>query len=318
MKAASNVIDGLLVKKLTQLQLENNDAWELKNVAYRNLLDYFRNRLPYFGVELFGSLASGVTLPNSDVDVLLTPAEGMQIPPFLLHDIAFELSQATWVTHCSAILSAKIPVVKVIADPFVSYDNPISRFKLCSHEQQMAMPFLIKFDITVNTVGPTNTGLLSTAFMKSTFAYQPRLLEAMLVVKHILEAAGLTEGYRGGISSYNIFIMFICFSEHKKIDLTTALSDILLAFFNFYTSEFDHRSSVLRYESGQRCVLTFEEYECMENAESLGVSGAMKIMDPINGKLVRASFSRYEEVLNLFRELANAFRAVEEEARLTA
>jgi hypothetical protein len=42
------------------------------------------------------------------------------------------------------------------------------------------------------------------------------------------------------------------------------------------------------------------------------------MIDPINGKLVRASFSRYEEVLNLFRQLAEAFTGVEEKARQVA
>jgi hypothetical protein len=42
------------------------------------------------------------------------------------------------------------------------------------------------------------------------------------------------------------------------------------------------------------------------------------MIDPINGRLVRASFSRFEEVVDLFRQLADAFREVGEEARLAA
>lgn len=39
------------------------------------------------------------------------------------------------------------------------------------------------------------------------------------------------------------------------------------------------------------------------------------MIDPINGQLVRASFSRFEEVVNLFRQLVEAFEEVREEAR---
>lgn len=42
------------------------------------------------------------------------------------------------------------------------------------------------------------------------------------------------------------------------------------------------------------------------------------MIDPINGKLVRASFSRFEEVLNLFRQFADAFEEMREEARQVA
>jgi DNA polymerase sigma len=64
-------------------------------------------------------------------------------------------------------------------------------------------------------IGANNTGILSTSYMQSTFAFQPKLLEALLIIKHILEVAQLNEGYRGGISSYNIFIMLICYTEEK-------------------------------------------------------------------------------------------------------
>jgi hypothetical protein len=40
------------------------------------------------------------------------------------------------------------------------------------------------------------------------------------------------------------------------------------------------------------------------------------MIDPINGQLVRASFSRFEEVVNLFRQLVEAFEEVREEARV--
>lgn len=42
------------------------------------------------------------------------------------------------------------------------------------------------------------------------------------------------------------------------------------------------------------------------------------MIDPINGKLVRASFLKLEAVVDLFRQLAEAFRGVEEKARLVA
>jgi hypothetical protein len=60
----------------------------------------------------------------------------------------------------------------------------------------------------------------------------------------------------------------------------------------------------LRYECGQNCVLSCKEYSLLANAENISNSGAIKMVDPINGKLVKASFSRFEDVLDLFRRLA--------------
>lgn len=51
---------------------------------------------------------------------------------------------------------------------------------------------------------------------------------------------------------------------------------------------------MLRFEKNKKSILTFDEYLKLPNAEHHNKSGVLKILDPINGKLVRASFSRYE------------------------
>lgn len=53
--------------------MENEQAWELKKNCYNRLLNYFGAKIPYCSVNLFGSLASGVAIPSSDIDILLTP-----------------------------------------------------------------------------------------------------------------------------------------------------------------------------------------------------------------------------------------------------
>lgn len=73
------------------------------------------------------------------------------------------------------------------------------------------MPFLTKFDITFNTSGAQNTGLLATTYMQNILSSDQKLIEVMTIIKYILETAKLNEGYKGGISSYNSFIMLIAF-----------------------------------------------------------------------------------------------------------
>lgn len=51
---------------------------------------------------------------------------------------------------------------------------------------------------------------------------------------------------------------------------------------------------VLRFEKNKKCILSFDEYMKIPNSEHHNKSGLLKILDPINGKLIRASFSRYE------------------------
>lgn len=71
---------------------------------------------------------------------------------------------------------------------------------------------------------------------------------------------------------------------------------------------------VLRFEKNKKSVLSFEEYMKLPNSEHHNKSGLLKILDPINGKLVRASFSRYEEAMNLFRQFVDVFNLIEGKA----
>ncbi len=108
-----------------------------------------------------------------------------------MSDLADELNEFSWVTYCNAILTAKIPVIKLIIDPYASSQGQESQYRHVAHEEQLRSPFLIKFDITLNLTGHNNTGLVSSAYMQNIFSFKPRLIEAMLVVKHILDGSGL-------------------------------------------------------------------------------------------------------------------------------
>lgn len=99
--------------------------------------------------------------------------------------------------------------------------------------------------------------------MQNVFSIRPKLTEAIVVVKDILDASGLNEGYKGGISSYNVFIMFICFTEHIQFSFDAPLSEFLYKFFRFYTKEFDHRKSVIKFQPGGRCFISFSEYNSL-------------------------------------------------------
>jgi hypothetical protein len=49
----------------------------------------------------------------------------------------------------------------------------------------------------------------------------------------------------------------------------------------------------------------------LPNSENLNKSGPLKLIDPINGKLVRASFSRLEDVTNLFKQFVDVLSMLE-------
>jgi non-canonical poly(A) RNA polymerase PAPD5/7 len=251
--------NNIFLSKYYAISNENSDSWDLKSVSYQYLLDYFSARLPCYSISLFGSLATGLSLPTSDVDILITPIEGYPVPESLLGLIANDLYHAPWTSYCNYIPTAKIPVIKLIVDPFFKeIHNPVSKFKGTPLEEQLKLSFLIKFDITINMSGLYNTGMSSTNYMKSVINGQPKIAEVLIVLKYILEMAKLNEGYKGGISSYNLFIMLIGFLEEKQVNVAEiSMGEMIIEFFKFFAYEFNPKHSVLRFEMSQKCVLSF-------------------------------------------------------------
>ena len=64
---------------------------------------------------LFGSNAIGLSLPNSDVDILLygLPCDIKEEASEFLAQIAVEINAMGWVVSCSTYLNAKVPIVKL-------------------------------------------------------------------------------------------------------------------------------------------------------------------------------------------------------------
>ena len=64
---------------------------------------------------LFGSNAVGLSLPNSDVDILLTCMNCYckEAAADMLAQIAVEINAMGWVVSCSTYLWAKVPLVKL-------------------------------------------------------------------------------------------------------------------------------------------------------------------------------------------------------------
>jgi DNA polymerase sigma len=70
---------------------------------------------PHANAVLFGSNAIGLSLPNSDVDILLygLPCDVKEEASEFLAQIAVEINAMGWVVSCSTYLNAKVPIVKL-------------------------------------------------------------------------------------------------------------------------------------------------------------------------------------------------------------
>ena len=141
------------------------------------------NRWDDVSVELFGSRSTGLALTTSDVDVVLLgssflPADAASA----LTSLESDLEAQSWVKSQALVLSARIPVLKVMSVSDVPVDITIA----CSSR---------------------HTGLAARDLIRGFCQSAPPLAPLVLVVKTFLRSLQLNDPFTGGMSSYCIVVL---------------------------------------------------------------------------------------------------------------
>ncbi|GLI71495.1 hypothetical protein VaNZ11_016710 [Volvox africanus] len=161
---------------------------------------------PSARVVLFGSQASGLALPSSDVDLVVLGTSRPTSRPskdfkssertrvaHKLGELAVKLRRAGFIRSYE-VIHAKVPIVKAVLLPLDENDRPMQNGGL-----HLAM------DISMGA----ETGLTGVAMVQRAVALLPPLRPLCLVVKALLKETGLNEVFTGGLSSYCLVNMMI-------------------------------------------------------------------------------------------------------------
>ena len=173
-----------------------------------------------FEIYTYGSFASGLNLPWSDIDLLLdiqTESEA----PFLEHlETTFTADSAF--IEVKYIKSASIPVLKLVTS--MEFENS-------------------KVDITLKDV--RHSGMNCVALIRHYIVIYPSLKPIALVLKQLLYVAKLNDPYQHGLSSYGLVLMIVSFLQWLTLngcydEMCSSLGKLLLEFLKHYGSYFDY------------------------------------------------------------------------------
>jgi DNA polymerase sigma len=94
---------------------QTNALYNHKIISFERVRTFVQSLYPMTNAVLFGSNAVGLSLPNSDVDILLACPNCYckEMAVEMLAQIAVEINAMGWVVSCSTYLWAKVPIVKL-------------------------------------------------------------------------------------------------------------------------------------------------------------------------------------------------------------
>ena len=166
-------------------------------------------------VETFGSFATGLYLPSSDLDVVIF-GKWEALPFRTLENRLFDIA-----------MPQSIDIIDSATVPLVRYTDRVSK---------------IKVDISFNSIcGPKSAQIIK--LFKKQFPVLPKLVT---VLKQFLYNRDLSTVYTGGLSSYSLTLMVISFLQlHVRTDTErdssqTNLGVLLLEFFHHYGQRFNY------------------------------------------------------------------------------
>ncbi len=169
-------------------------------------------------VELFGSFVTGLAIPSSDVDILVTarsPLHPMANPAFMQQFQALTncLRKEKYVHSIQAIPTAQVPVIKLVAHAAAIRQAWHGEAVCLDVDPEREPAQLIRVDITFGS--DAHRGRRTTDLASKLLSTNPPLAPLVLLMKQLTASEGLNDAFTGGISSYCTLLMVQCFLQTR-------------------------------------------------------------------------------------------------------
>lgn len=292
-----------------------------RNEVVRRVADTIRELWPEAQVRLFGSFASGIYLPNADLDLVVLSKLGYQYNhEYRIRELASVLQQKNITKQMKVIANTRVPIIKF-------------------EDRETGLPVDISFE--------KPSGVKAVKRIRDWCAEFPQLRPLVLVVKQFLVHRNSDEVYKGGLGSFSVVCMAVSFLNARRrrrrkqaaaqqapredSESETAvpvpvpepepepesLGKLVLAFFELYGVRFNYARHALRM-TGDMAYLELARHGHLQRASCLqyGWMFGLAIEDPEDpANNIAAGSFRFHVVKDQFQaafeRLAGRCRALE-------
>ena len=189
-----NYIVSCLQKDLTDYQAYVKEQIDQKSPSIKTILDDLQSVVnevsPKYKVNLYGSYSTGLCLPWSDIDTVITCENGHP-DEFFLSKLYIKLTNKTWVREHKFIENTAIPIIKLVSN---------DKFN---------------FHIDISEESEKHFGLKTVELVKSYLNAYSVLKPIILALKTLLNNGNLNNPYTGGLSSYGLILMVVSFIQSE-------------------------------------------------------------------------------------------------------
>ena len=271
---------------------------------YENINIILRNSKVEFQCAFYGSSISGLSIENSDVDIMVKLRKNSneknyinEIMNILVENL--QKSDLKYIKNIFPISSASVPVIKLNCD---FSDTPLFFEELnliliknnnisINYNDINKLYFDITFFLTENELEKIPSELMIDYIKECTLNY-PQIFDIVYIMKRFLFNKKLNKSYQGGISSYSLFLMTLAFIKLYKNNYDIPIGSLFIEYLYFY-SNFNFYNTLIQ---------PSKENNIFENIENNLQKCSLNIIDPITELNVAKSTFKIDQVQNAFRE----------------
>ena len=269
-KEKNNYIINCLSKDISEFEsfvtMQIKSSSNIFQDLLKNVEKAVNECIPDYQVHLYGSHATNLCLPWSDLDVVLIPKNLNMIynksenNRSLLSKLYENLKNQKWVKDILYISNASIPIIKIYSIGI--YNN-------------------IPIDISIQE--ETHFGLKCVELVKQYMNQYESLKPLVLSIKNILKRANLNDPYKGGISSYGLILMIIYFLKQQSFagnDISKGenncnLGHLFYDFLVYYSFDFEFGKNIIYVKN------TPSDLEALKY-QNISLGPKLIIIDPLN------------------------------------
>lgn len=202
----------------------SSDEIHTRNMVINTLKTQINNFWPQTEAHVFGSCATDLYLPGSDIDMVVVSDTGDYEERSRLYQLSSFLRNRKLAKNIEVIAKAKVPIIKFV-DPGTNIHIDVS------------------FERT--------NGLVAAKKIRNWLASTPGLRELVLIVKQFLRSRKLNYVHVGGLGGYATIIMCYHFLKlHPKVStgsmsILDNLGALLIEFFELYGRNFSYDNLIL-------------------------------------------------------------------------
>ena len=244
---------------------------ESRNRVVKKLRHAVHHLWPDSTLHVFGSFATDLYLPGSDIDCVVTSQAGNKEQRNFLYELARHLKRSGLARDIEVIAKARVPIIKLT--------EPESRLHI---------------DISFERLN----GIEAAHLIRQWLQRQPGLRELVLVVKQFLKTRRMDDVHLGGLGGLStVCLVYSFLSLHPMVSLggmdpLDNLGVLLLDFLELYGKNFAYDVTAIGFENSVTPIYTTKG-KLRGLMENLGSASPLVIQDPLDGSnnISRASYN---------------------------